>query len=198
MAETTGIDRGDVTLPGAGKVVIAPDVEAWFVREVLPLEAILMQFLRRHCRNRIDVADLCQDVYVRVYEKAHDQIPDRPKSFVLTTARNLLIDRVRKNQVISIQTVADLEALNVAIDEPGPDRVVMARDTLRRLQIALNRLPERCREALVLKKIEGISASDIATRMGISENTVNYHLTHGMLALADSLYGELADSGRDP
>jgi RNA polymerase sigma factor (sigma-70 family) len=198
MAETTGIEFGEMVLPGMGKALIAPEVEAWFVREVLPLEAILIQFLRRHCRNRNDVADLCQDVYVRVYEKAREQIPERPKSFVLTTARNLLIDRVRKNQVISIQTVADLEALHVAIDEPGPDRVVMARDALRRLQIALDRLPERCREAVVLKKIEGVSAHDIATRMGISENTVNYHLTYGMLALADSLYGEPVDGGGGP
>jgi RNA polymerase sigma factor (sigma-70 family) len=197
MVETTDMDRDDAAPLGAGRGMTATEVEAWFVREVLPLEGILMQFLRRHCRDGHDVTDLCQDVYVRVYERAQEQIPERPKSFVLATARNLLIDRVRRNQVIPIQTVADLEALHVAIDEPGPDRVVIAREALRRLQSALDRLPERCREAIVLRKIEGVSARNIAIRMGISENTVNYHLTRGMIALADSLYGELPDSEGD-
>jgi len=198
MVETPDDGRDDPALHRAGSLMTVSEVEAWFVREVLPLEALLMQFLRRNCQNSSDVGDLCQDVYVQVFEGARESIPDRPKSFVLTAARNLLIDRARRRQIISIQSVADLETLQVAIDEPGPDRIVLARDALRHLQAALDRLPKRCREAVVLKKIEGVSAREIATRMGISQNTVNDYLTHGMIALADSLYGELADDRSAP
>ena len=160
------------------------------MREVLPLEATLMQFLRRNTQSNRDVADLCQDVYMRVYEAARKELPERAKPFVLTMARNLLVDRVRHEQVVSIEAVADLDTLNIAIDEPGPDRVVMARDTLRRLQAALDRLPQRIREAVVMRKIEGLSRSEIALRMGISEHTVNRHLTEGMCMLADFVYSE--------
>ena len=55
-----------------------------------------MQFLRHNWRNKADIADLRQEVYVRVYEAARKQIPDPAKPFVFTTARNLLIDRVRR------------------------------------------------------------------------------------------------------
>ena len=44
------------------------DLKVWFVHEVLPLEAALMQFLRRSGRGSADIADLRQEVYLRVCE----------------------------------------------------------------------------------------------------------------------------------
>jgi len=193
MVDTPGTGFEDIDLLRAGDGVTVSEIDAWFVREVLPLEAILMQFLRRNSRNKSDVADLCQEVYMRVYETARERLPERAKPFVFATARNLLVDRVKHEQVVSIETVADLDTLNIAIDEPGPDRVVMARDTLRRLQAALERLPQRCREAVVMRKIEGLSRPEIALRMGITEHTVNRHLTDGMCLLADLVYGEAVE-----
>jgi RNA polymerase sigma-70 factor (ECF subfamily) len=61
---------------------------------------------------------------------------------------------------------------------------------LRRLQAALDRLPPRCREVVVLRRIEGLSRPEIALRMGISTDTVSEHLAHGMFVLAELLYGE--------
>jgi RNA polymerase sigma-70 factor (ECF subfamily) len=168
----------------------ASDLDSWFVREVLPLESALTQFLRRSWRNRSDVDDLCQEVYVRVYEAAQKEIPDPVRPFVFAVARNLIINRVRREQIVPIESLGDLDALNVAADEPGPDRNAMAREELRRLQSALDNLPPRCRQAVVLKKIEGLSRKEIAQRMGISEDTVHRHLTEGRHALADLLYGE--------
>ena len=45
----------------------AAEVNAWFGREVLPLEAALMEFLQHNWRNQSDVYDFRQEVYVRVY-----------------------------------------------------------------------------------------------------------------------------------
>jgi RNA polymerase sigma factor (sigma-70 family) len=175
-----------------------PEVDAWFVREVLSLEPILMQFLRRNWSNASDIADLRQEVYVLVYEAARRRIPDPAKPFVLTIARNLIINRVRRAQIIPIEAVADLETLGVAVDAPGPDRVAMAREALRRVQDALDHLPPRSREVVVLKQVDGLSRREIAARMGISGDTVKWHLAQGMRALADILYGEPADLRKKP
>jgi RNA polymerase sigma-70 factor (ECF subfamily) len=174
-------------------IMASSDVNRWFVREVLPLEAALMQFLRRNWRNNSDIDDLCQDVYMRVYEAARKQIPYPAKPVVFTIARNLLVDLVRREHVVPIEAVADLDALGVAIDEPSPERSAITRDELLRLQAALDRLPQRRREAVVMRKIEGLSLLEIAARMGISENTVDRHLCEGMCALADMLFGEAPD-----
>jgi RNA polymerase sigma-70 factor (ECF subfamily) len=190
MAETSGADRGGTPLRQSGADMAVSEADDWFIREVLPLEAALMQFLRGNWGNENDLTDLRQDIYVRVYEAARKQIPDLAKPFVFTAARNLLVDRVRRNRIIPIEAVADMDALGVESGDAGPERIAMARDALRRLQISLDRLPPRCREAVIMSKIEGLSRHEIAMRMGIAEDTVRQHLMHGMRILADVLYSE--------
>lgn len=170
--------------------VASAELKAWFVREVLPLEAALIRLLRRSVRNQNDVDDLCQDIYVRIYEAARREIPHPAKPFVFAIARNLLVDRVRREHVVPIEAVADLDALGIAIDAPEPDQAIIAREELRKLQHALDLLPRRCRQAVLMKKIDGLSRSEIATRMGITEKTVKRHLADAMCALADLFYAE--------
>lgn len=196
MDETASeTSRESAGLKRAGVEMAAPDVEDWFVREVLPLEAILMHFLRHNWRDQGDIEDLRQDVYVRVCEAAQKQRPESPKAFVLATARNLLIDRVRRESVVPIDAVADLDQLEVAIDGPAPDQSAIARQELERLQSALDQLPPRAREVIVLRRIEEHSGREIAARMGISEATVWEYLADGILKLANALHRERPQSG---
>ncbi len=193
MAKTLETGREGAELRTQDATVSATEVSAWFVRDVLPLEAILMHYLQHNWHNRSDIVDLRQEVYVRVLEAAQKQIPEHTKRFVLTTARNLLIDRVRREHVVPIDAVADVDALSVAIDAPGPDRELLAREELRCLKTALDRLPPRCREAVILGHIEGHTGQEVAVRMGVTEAAVSKHLANGIRALTDMLYGELSD-----
>ena len=174
----------------------ASSVESWFTRVVLPLEPALMQFLRHNWRNQSDISDLRQDVYERVFAAALKEIPTHPRQFVFTTARNLLINRIRDEQVVPFEAVTDIDALNTAIDAPGPDRTVQARDELRRVQSALDSLPPRCREVVILRRVEGLSRKEIALRMGVAEDTVTEHFIKGMRRLAGLLYSDPQDLGR--
>ena len=194
MSET---DREDA---GARRrdVNVRADVDAWFVREVLPLEAALTQYLRRNGRDSADLADLLQDIYLRIYEAASKELPkssksNSTKSFVFATAHHLLVDRVRREKIIPIETVDNLDALDVAAEIPGPEAQVVARDELRQVQRAVDRLPQRAREAFTLHHIEGLSVREIATRMAISGRTVVGHLNEGLRTLANILYGEIPE-----
>lgn len=201
MIETSDSQRKDTGAPfvgagvGSSEIMGSPEVKAWFLREVLPLEPLLMRFLRRNWRQQAEVEDILHDVYIRVFEAACSKLPEQPRPFVFTTARNLLISRVRKQQVIPIEAVADLDALDIAMDAPGPDRSAIARDELRRLQSAMDRLPPRLREALILRRVEGFSRGEIALRMGVSEASVSAYLMDGMYALADLIYAAPAEGG---
>jgi len=189
MTDTSETDRGNADAR-RGMTVRETELHAWFVREVLPLEAALTNFLRHNWRNQADISDLLQDIYVRVYDAAGKALPASTRSFVFSTAHNLLVDRVRRERVVPLQAIEDIEALSIAADTPGPDAHTIAREELRRVQAALEHLPARAREAIVLHQVDGLSRREIALRMGIAEKTVTSHLNAGMRALADLLYGD--------
>ena len=182
--------------PGAG--MAASDLGVWFIREVFPLEATLMSVLQRYWQNESDLADLKQEVYLKIYEAAKTGRPDPVKPYLITVARNVVIDKVRRDQVVPIEAVADLEALNVAADMPNPERQAQASAAMRRLQSANKRLPPRYREAIVLAQIEGLSGPEIAQRMGVTRSAVSHYLKRSIRALADMLYGEQQTSRRLP
>lgn len=164
-------------------------IDNWFVREVLAHEQALMRFLHRNWRDHDEVSDLRQEVYARVYEAALRRTPDSPKSFLFTTARNLLTDRVRRQRIVSITAVGDLEQLNVLEDELEPSRWLGGREALARLARALDRLPDRCREVVWLRRVEDLPQKEIARRLGISEKTVEKHIAKGSRMLADHFHG---------
>ena len=165
-------------------------VDAWFVREILVHEQALMRFLHRNWRDHDEVSDLRQEIYVRVYESAARKLPDSPKSFLFTTARNLLTDRVRRQRIVSITAVGDLEQLNVLKDELEPDRWFSGREALARLARALDRLPDRCREVVWLRRVEDLPQKEIARRLGISEKTVEKHIAKGSRLMANHFHGD--------
>ena len=163
--------------------------DTWFVRAILAHEQALMRFLHRNWRDYDEVGDLRQEIYVRVYEAAMRQPPDSPKSFLFATARNLLADRVRRQRIVSITAVGDLEQLNVLQDELEPARWLGGREALARLARALDRLPHRCREVVWLRRVEDLPQKEIARRLGISEKTVEKHIAKGTRMMADHFYG---------
>ena len=172
-------------------------LDDWFAREVLAHEAALSNFLRRCWPYRDDLHDLRQEVYVRVYESAGKALPSAPKSFLFTTARNLMADRLRRNRVVSIETVGDFESLNVLVDEVTPERWSSGRQTLKRLAEAFDRLPPRCREVVWLRRVEGRSQKEVAVRLGVSEKTVEKQIAKGARLIAEYFYGaDLPTSAR--
>lgn len=169
--------------------VDAQALDDWFVREVLPLEAILMRYLRRHWHDEAELQDLRQEVYSRVYASARRCLPAQTQPFMLTSARNLIIDRIRRSRIVSIEAMADIDTIGRAADHITPDRHITARDELRRFQMGLERLPSRCRQVVELRKIEGLSQKEVAARMGIGEDAVERQTLLGMRALADFMLG---------
>jgi RNA polymerase sigma-70 factor (ECF subfamily) len=198
MVETPQNNRDGAEARNQGAGMGAPEAKLWFVREVLPLEAALMQFLRHNWRNESDLVDIRQDVYARVFAAAAQEIPRATKAFVFTTAKNVLINRVKHERIVPIEAASDLEIGAVPSEDPGPDRQLIARDELRRLHDAVERLPVRCREAFTLQQVQGLSRREIGVRMGVTEKTVKRHLEDAVRALADIIYGEPANVRKRP
>lgn len=161
----------------------------WFCQEVLPLERSLMHFIRRNWRTGADEVDLRQEIYERLLVGARNELPRHTRQYVYATARNHLINRAKRAQIVSFDLVADLESVTGNIDMFETDRHLTARDELRRAQAGLDQLPPRCREVVRLRKVEGLSTREVADRLGIGTDTVEKQTTQGMRALVDFMLG---------
>ena len=164
------------------------DLDHWFIHEILAHEQALMAFLRRHWPHPDELHDLRQELYARLYEAASRTLPTQPKAFLFASARHLMADRLRRAKVVSIEPMGDLPPSHVLVDEVSPERWCGGRQSLRRLAQALDRLPDRCREVVWLRRVEELSQKDVALRLGISEKTVEKHIAKAMRLLADALF----------
>jgi len=162
-------------------------IDEWFMREVLPLEPMLTRFLQRNWRNEAEISDLRQEAYARVYEAAQCERPQLVKPFLFQITRNLMIDRLRRQSVVNLESVADFDWLNVSDDKPSSEAYVAARQELRLLQAALDKLPPRCRQVVLMRKVEGLSQKEVAKHMGITIETVENQVAKGMRLLAQAM-----------
>ena len=166
-------------------------LDQWFATQILPHEAALMRYLQRVWKTPADIADLRQETYVRVYEHAAKGLPQAPRSFLFTTARNLMIDRMRRERVVSIEYSQDVESLDVFVDELSPERRLSARQDLLRLTEAFDQLPQMTRAAIWLRRIEGLSQRQAAQSLGIAEGALEGHMCRGLRGLANALFSKL-------
>ncbi|QGM10088.1 hypothetical protein EIELFIGP_01017 [Stenotrophomonas maltophilia] len=172
----------------SASTLLTTALDEWFIAHVLPLEGLIHAFLR-HGHEDSEIPDLRQEAYTRIYEAARRGLPSQAKPFVMTTVRNLLIDRIRRSRIVSIEAMADVEQAVMQSDEVTPERHLGARDELRRLQQGLQKLPAKCRQIVELRKIYGLSQREVASRLGIAEDTVERQTLLGMRALADFMLG---------
>lgn len=168
---------------------MAAALDRWFIEQILVHEEALMRYFARNWPCHDDLPDLRQDVYARVYEAAGRALPQQPKAFLFATARHLLVDRARRGRVVSIEPVGDFESLSVLVDDVSPERWCGGRQVLRRLAEAFDRLPDRCREVVWLRRVERLSQKEVAARLGITEKTVEKHIAKGMQLIAEHFFG---------
>jgi len=165
-------------------VLMQRELENWFASAILPHQASLTRYLKRLCKSSDDVPDLRQETYMRVCESARKSPPRFPKTFLFTTARNLVIDRARRNQVVSIAYTQDGITLDRSIDELTPERRLAARQELQQLTRAFDSLPEKTRSVIWLRRVAGLSQRETAASLGIDESALEGRMSRGMRRLA--------------
>lgn len=148
-----------------------------------------MSFLTRRAGAAL-AEDLRHDIYIRVLEFAGVQRPSAPKAFLFTTARNLLIDRARRDRIVAIDLVEDLDVLNVLVDAASPERQLSGRQQLQKLSRILERMPEKSRKVFWMRRVDGLPQREVAMALGLSEAAVEKHVHRGLRLLSSALYGE--------
>jgi RNA polymerase sigma-70 factor (sigma-E family) len=131
--------------------------------------------------------EVVQDAFEAMHH-AWRRLRDSEKA--LSYLRQAVVNRSRS--VLRHRTVVDKNAPKPAPDEPSAEHAAMALIERSAVIEALRTLPDRQREAIVLRYYADLSEADIAATMGISKGAVKSHTARAMAALKSSLEQETA------
>ena len=158
---------------------------AWLARNVLPHEPALRAWLRGRRLNGLEIDDVIQETYARLIAAPTVEHILNVKNYAFQTANSVVALELRRVKVVCIGSIADLEQLDIASSDPSPEHQAIDRDELQRLAEGIASLPEKMRRVFILRRIHGFSQREVATKMGITEGTVEKHMAKGLLLVLD-------------
>lgn len=141
--------------------------------------------LRRIARRTgIDSAeDMLHQVFVRMAGRGTDVAEiEAPTAFLAEASRNAVRDQVRAAQRQSADSHVSIDDIDIAGTDPV--RHLEARDRLRRLERALDRLKPMTRNVFLARRLDGYSYAEIAERTGLSVRAVEKQMSRAIQQLA--------------
>lgn len=143
----------------------------------------LWGFFFRRTRSCSDADDLVQEVFCRLSRADRGNVV-KPANYVFAVAANLLRDHHKK----AIQAPSMDAEIHDVLKETGiafdPERILLGRDQLDRLEAILAEMPERTRAILLLHRLDNMKQRAIADHLGISTSAVEKHLARASQHLA--------------
>ena len=142
-------------------------------------------------RDDADALDAVQEAMIRLARNYSGRPADEWTPLFYAILRNCVHDEQRGKQTRS-RLVTWFKRLGGA-DEPAqvmensPQREIESEQRLQELERAIRALPERQREAFLLRNVEELDVADTATAMGCSEGSVKTHYSRAVHALRELL-----------
>ena len=158
----------------------------------LRLTPRLLGFAARMLSDRTEAEDVTQEAMLRLWRMAPDwqQGEARVATWLYRVASNLCLDRLRRSRPRGLDEVAEPEDAT-----PGVVARLIEADRALALDEALAALPDRQRQAVVLRHIEGLTNPEIAAVMDIGVEAVESLVARGKKGLAALLSGRRAELG---
>lgn len=161
------------------------DIDIWFADHVFVFNQQHRRYAASLMRQGDEAEELVQEAYARLFALPDWASVANPHAFTMRIIRNLAIERFRRADVVRFDQGALLDALDIADHAPTPDVVAMDRSELDHVARLMQTMPSRMREALHLRRIEGLPPAQVAERMGISVSTVETHLVKALRFLVE-------------
>ena len=171
------------------KAIVARD-EAALAQLYDRYRVILFGLLMRILNNREEAEDVLQEVFLQVWRKAQDfdENRGRPFTWLVTLARSRGIDRLRT--LAARERVAEAGARE-AVEEFSDAATDAFKSEQRGLvNKALDQLPDEQKRPLMLAYFDGLTQSEIATRLGAPLGTVQTRMRTGLMSLREQLAGK--------
>ena len=162
---------------------------------VLRLSPRVLGYATRLLADRAEAEDVAQEAMLRLWRVAPEWRTGEAQvtTWLYRVVTNLVTDRQRARQRRQATTLDD--APEVADDAPAAVAQLIEADRMAALDRALDSLPDRQRQALVLRHFEGMSNPEIAEIMQIGVEAVESLTARAKRALASALGGQREELG---
>ena len=138
--------------------------------------AVIRQGIADH-----DADELVHEAFLKVEQYQRDHEVRSQEALLVRAAVNLSIDRQRRGLRLPLADGTDLH--EIADTAPDPARIMEARARLRQVTAGLDRLPERTRRILLLRRLENQSYAEIAASEDMSVAAVEKVVARATLQL---------------
>lgn len=173
-----------------------------FAEVVMPLADHAFRLAQWLTHSRCDAEDVVQDASMRAFRAIGDFNGSNPRAWFLTIVRRTALTWIAKNRPKDLVVSDDLEGAERgnpgaepafgAESSPDPERVLLRKQQGERVAAAVEALPTRLREALVLREMEGLSYREIAEVLEMPIGTVMSRLARARAILVGALAEERA------
>jgi RNA polymerase sigma-70 factor (ECF subfamily) len=163
------------------------EIVAWVGGHVLPHEGDVRAWLHGLSVAAHQIDDVIQEAYCRI--AALDSVAHiiSGRAYLFSTARNILLEQIRRSRIVRIDTVTEIDRLRVVDTEPSPERIAGGRRELERVRRLIEALPDRCRDVFELRRVHGLSQRETARRLGVTENVVEAQTARGLKLILKAL-----------
>jgi RNA polymerase sigma-70 factor (ECF subfamily) len=150
---------------------------------------ILFGLLMRILNNRAEAEDVLQETFLQVWRRAadFDEKRGRPFTWLVTLARSRGIDRLRTLAARERVAAAGAREESEAVSDAASDAFRSEQRGL--VNNALDQLPDEQKRPLMLAYFDGLTQSEIATRLGAPLGTVKTRMRSGLMKLRELLAG---------
>lgn len=139
-------------------------------------------------RDDHDAEDIVQEAYMRAYKRFSTFSGGNGRAWLLTIVRNCSYDHLRRNGTRSREDAFDEEMHTISTASAyDPEAALLREEKAELVRNALTNLPPEYREILILREMEGLSYSEIASTMGVPLGTVMSRLSRARNRLQQNL-----------
>jgi len=146
----------------------------------------LCLFARKYVKD-VDVAkEIVHDVFVNLWDKREQMDMQKSvKSYLFTSVNNRCLNYIRDNKKFN-RNIEDVSTLEM-VDTSNVTEKIAGDDLQQRIDMALQLLPEKCREVFMLSRFSDMKYNDIAEQLNISVKTVEAQMTKALKILREQL-----------
>ncbi len=146
------------------------------------IDGALRRFLRRRLRCPHDADELAQEVYLRMSRHPDLDRVDCLKAFAYQTALNLVRDRSRRLHNRSGRYTVSIDSVEL-VGGLDPLDHVLCGERLEQVERVLAAMSPRCRDALLMHRLDDVTYADIARCLGVSVSTVEKYISAALVEL---------------